>query len=93
MAVTYELLETFSGTRTERMPDPDNAGETLLTTSSGVRDILVKFTLDTDANVTSERNVNVCFASDGAYDAAATAARIVEVGLGIENKLKIGGSI
>ena len=35
--------------------------------------------------------VNVCFAADGTtYDAAATDARIVEVGSGIAHKIAVG---
>lgn len=91
MAVTYELLETFTGTRVRDLPpDPDNPGPARTETMTGVKDIEVKFILDTDNNVTSKRMVNVCFDSNGNYDEAATIVRIVEVGQGVENKMSLG---
>ena len=88
MTVTYELLEEYTGTRSQEMPDPDNEGETL-TSEADCRDINVRFTSDTP-EVTHERLVNVSFDADGAYDAAATLARIGEVGAGVEHKIAVG---
>ena len=88
MTVTYELLEEYTGTRSQEMPDPDNEGETL-TSDVACRDISVRFTSDAPA-VTHERSVNVCFDADGAYDAAATLVRIGEVGAGVEHKIASG---
>ena len=88
MTVTYELLEEYTGTRSQEMPDPDNEGETL-TSEADCRDINVRFTSDTP-EVTHERSVNVCFDADGAYDAAATLVRIGEVGAGVEHKIASG---
>ena len=88
MTVTYELLEEYTGTRSQEMPDPDNEGESL-TSDVACRDISVRFTSDTPA-VTHERTVNVCFDADGAYDAAATLVRIGEVGMGVERKIDVG---
>jgi hypothetical protein len=91
MAVTYELLETFDGTRVENTPDPDNEGETIATTLTGIRDVKVRFTSDDSTPVIHERSVNVCFAADGTtYDAAETAARIVQVGNGVAHKIAVG---
>ena len=91
MATTYELLETFTGSRDSEMPDIDNEGETITTTDTDIRDISVRFTCDdTDPVCTHERMVNVCFDADGAYDATATAARIVEVGNGVTHKIAAG---
>tara|TARA_B100000768_G_scaffold181880_1_gene207104 strand:- start:1185 stop:1472 length:288 start_codon:yes stop_codon:yes gene_type:complete len=92
MAVTYVLDETFDGTRTSEMPDPDNEGETISTTATGIKDIMVTFTCDdTDPACVHKRSVNVCFAEDGTtYDAVATAARIVEVGNGVSHKIAVG---
>ena len=91
MAVTYVLLETFDGTRVEETPDPDNEGQTISTTLTGIRDIKVKFTSDDATPIIHERSVNVCFAADGTtYDAAETAARIVEVGNGVAHKIAVG---
>ena len=91
MATTFELLETFDGTRVETMPDPENDGETIETTQTGIRDIKVKFTCDdVSPSVVHERFVNVCFDSDGEYDADATAIRVGEVANGVGNKVAIG---
>ena len=92
MAITYVKNETFDGTRVQTMPDPDNEGETIDTTVTGITDIKVTFTEDaTTPNTTHTRNINVCFAADGTtYDAAATDARIAEVGNGIAHKIAVG---
>ena len=34
MTVTYELLEEFTGTRANEMPDPDNEGATITSESA-----------------------------------------------------------
>ena len=92
MAITYVKNETFDGTRVQTSPDPDNEGQTISETVTGVRDIEVTFTEDaTTPNTTHTRSVNVCFAADGTtYDEAATDARIVEVGNGIAHKITAG---
>jgi hypothetical protein len=88
MTITYTKDETFTGTRVQEMPDPDNEGETISETLTGIRDIKVTFT---DGTVTHSRSVNVCFAADGTtYDEAATDARITEVGAGVEHKIAVG---
>ena len=88
MAVTHELLETFTGKRTQEMPDPDNDGKTL-SEKVDCRDIKVKFTCS-DTSIVHERSVNVCFDAEGAYDAAATLIRVGEVGNGVANKIAVG---
>jgi len=88
MTITYELLEEFTGTRTNEVPDPENEGETI-STESDCRDVQVRFTCDETAK-THERSVNVCFDDDGAYDAEATAVRIGEVANGVANKMTCG---
>lgn len=91
MATTFELLETFDGTRTETMPDPENEGETIETTSTGIRDIKVKFTCDdVSPSVVHERFVNVCFDANGEYDADATAVVLGQVANGVANKIAVG---
>ena len=90
MAITFTKNETFDGTRVHTMPDPDNEGETITETTSGIRDIEVTFTSD-DPAVTHTRMVNVCFEADGTtYDSDATDARIAEVGAGVEHKIAVG---
>ena len=86
MAVTWTKLETFTGTRTQRSPDPDNLDETIETTSD-CRDIQVRFT---DGTIVHERSVNVCYDADGEYDEAATDIRIGEMAAGVENKIAVG---
>jgi len=88
MTVTYELLEEYTGSRTEEMPAPDNEGETI-SASADCRDIKVRFTSDAP-ELTHERTVNVCFDDAGDYDAAATLARIGEVGAGVQHKIAVG---
>lgn len=88
MSVTYELLEEYTGTRTTEMPDPDNEGETV-STETDCRDVQVRFTCG-NTDCVHERSVNVCFDSDGAYDAAATLVRAGEVATGVEQKIACG---
>ena len=92
MAITYVLDEIFNGTRVQGAPDPDNEGETISETLTGIKDIKVTFTCDdVTPSCTHTRFVNVCFAADGTtYDAAATATRVVEVGNGVAHKISVG---
>lgn len=88
MAVIFELLEEFNGTRTNEMPDPDNEGQTI-SSESACRDIKVKFTCE-DSGCVHERSVNVCFDAEGAYDHEATLVRVGEVAVGVGNKIACG---
>ena len=88
MSVTYELLEEYTGTRTNEVPDPDNEGETI-SSESDCRDIQVSFTCS-DTDCVHERSVNVCFDADGAYDHEATLVRIGEVANGVAHKIACG---
>lgn len=88
MSVSYELLEEYTGTRTQQMPDPDNEGETI-SSDAPCRDIMVKFTCD-DSGCVHERSVNVCFDAEGNYDAEATLVRVGEVANGVANKIAVG---
>ena len=83
MTVTYTLKETFTGKRTQVMPDPD--GEK--TEEISVRDIIVEFAKDGKKYT---RPVNVVFNSDGNYDDAATKDRCEQVAMGVENKIAVG---
>jgi hypothetical protein len=90
MAITYTKNETFDGTRVQTSPDPENEGETINETVTGVRDIEVTFTSD-DPAITHTRMVNVCFEADGTtYDSDATDARIAEVAAGVGHKIAVG---
>ena len=90
MAITITKNETFDGTRVQTMPDPDNEGETISETITGIRDIEVTFTQD-DPEVTHTRMVNVCFEADGTtYDSEATDVRIAEVAAGVAHKIAVG---
>ena len=88
MSVTYELLEEYTGTRTEEMPDPENEGGTI-SSELACRDIKVRFTCE-DSGCTHERSVNVCFDSEGNYDHEATLVRVGEVAMGVESKIACG---
>ena len=88
MSVTFELLETFTGTRVNEMPDEDNEGETVEVTQENIRDIQVLFTCS-DSGCVHERNVNVVF-TDGVYDEALTLERCAEVANGVAAKISCG---
>jgi len=88
MAVTYELLEEYTGTRTTEMPDADNEGETV-STATDCRDVQVRFTCG-DTDCVYERSVNVCFDADGAYDHEATLIRVGEVAMGVGHQIACG---
>jgi hypothetical protein len=92
MTITYTKNETFDGTRVQTLPDPDNDGETISETLTGIRDIEVTFTEDaTTPSTTHTRMVNVCFGADGTtYDEAATDVRIAEVAAGVAHKISVG---
>ena len=92
MSITFELLETFTGTRENDMPDPDNEGQTTTVTQENVRDIKVKFTCG-DSGCTHERSVNVVFDSEGNYDEAATLVRCEEVARGVKAKMECGAIV
>ena len=85
MAVTYTLKETFTGKRTQVMPDPDGDGEK--TEEVTVNDIIVEFAKDGKKYI---RPVNVVFDSNGNYDDAATKERCELVAMGVENKIAVG---
>ena len=88
MSVTYELLETFTGTRINEMPDPDNEGQTTEVTQENVRDIQVRFTC-ADSGCTHERSVNVVF-TNGEYDEELTLERCGEIAMGVKAKIDCG---
>jgi hypothetical protein len=92
MSVTYELLETFTGTRVNEMPDPDNEGQATEVTQENVRDIKVRFTC-TDSGCVHERSVNVVFDSEGNYDNDATLERCGEVARGVKAKMECGAIV
>lgn len=83
MTVTYTLKETFTGKRTQVMPDPEDL-EQKVTIETSVVDIVVEFAKDGKKYT---RNVNVVFDSDGNYDDAATKERCEQVAMGVENKI------
>lgn len=86
MPVTWTKLETFTGSRTQTTPDPDNMDETI-ETAVDCRDIEVEFT---DGTITHRRMVNVCYDADGNYDEAETDIRIGQMASGVENKIAVG---
>ena len=86
MPVTWTKLETFTGSRTESTPDPDNLGETIDTTLS-CRDIHVRFT---DGTIVHERYVNVVYDEDGNYSEEETDEILNQHALGVANKIAVG---
>ena len=88
MTVTYTLKETFTGKRTQVMPDPEDL-EQKVTIETSVVDIVVEFAKDGKKYT---RNVNVVFDSDGNYDDAATKERCEQVAMGVENKIAVGAA-
>jgi hypothetical protein len=88
MSITFELLEEFTGSRTNEMPDPENEGQTLTVTDTNVRDVQVRFTCE-DSGCVHERSVNVVFV-DGIYDTDLTLERIQEVANGVAHKISCG---
>ena len=90
MAITYNIANAYTGTRTTSMSDPENEGETIETTID-VTDVEVTFTDDAyTPNKEHTRMVNVCFDSEGEYDNTATLARIEEVMAGVKHKMALG---
>jgi len=86
MAVTWTKQETFTGSRTQVMTDPENPDQEISTTVD-CRDILVEFR---EGTITHSRHVNVCYDEDGNYDETATDIRIGEVANGIQGKIDAG---
>lgn len=90
MAITYNIANAYTGTRTTSMPDPDNEGETIETTTD-VTDVEVTFTDDSyTPDRVHTRMVNVCFDSEGTYDDESTLVRVGEVMAGVEQKMALG---
>lgn len=85
MAVTFTLNEEYTGVRTVEIPATE--GEEARTELHPTRSVSVTFT---DGTITHQREVNVCFDADGAYDADATLVRIEEVARGVEQKIAAG---
>lgn len=85
-SVTYTLNEEYTGFRTVEVPAAEEGAEPT-TQEVPTRSISVTFTKGT---ITHQREVNVCFDADGAYDADATLVRIGEVARGVEQKIAAG---
>lgn len=84
-SVTFTLNEEYTGFRTVEMPGAE--GEETTTEQVATRTVSVTFT---DGTITHQREVNVCFDADGAYDDAATQIRLGEVARGVESKIAAG---
>lgn len=85
MAVTFSIDEEYTGFRTVTIPAAEGEEET--TEQVPTRTISVTFT---DGTITHQREVNVCFDADNAYDADATLVRVGEVARGVEQKIAAG---
>lgn len=88
MPITFKLLEEFTGTRENAMPDPENEGESTVVVQDNVRDINVRFTCENSGCV-HERSVTVVF-TDGEYDEELTLERCEEVAMGVAAKMACG---
>ena len=86
MTVTFELDEEYTGFRTVEVPSTEEGGEAV-TQEVPTRSITVTFT---NGTITHQRDVNVCFDSEGEYDPDATLLRIEEVARGVDNKIAVG---
>lgn len=84
-SVTFTLDEEYTGFRTVEMPAAE--GEEATSQEMPTRSISVTFT---DGTITHQREVNVCFDSEGNYDEEATMVRIGEVARGVEQKIAAG---
>ena len=90
MAITYNIANAYTGTRTTSAAHPDNEGETIETTEN-VIDVEVTFTDDSyRPDKVHTRMVNVCFDADGEYNNDATLIRVEEVMAGVKHKMSIG---
>lgn len=85
MSITWEKLETFTGTRT--VVSPAEGGGTKEELSENIRDIKVRFQYN---DVIHERNINVCFDEDGNYDEEQTDARIEQIANSVKYKIEVG---
>lgn len=72
MAVTFQLLEEFTGTRDYVAPDAET-GEAVTYTEDTIN-VLVRFTDDATSR-SWNKHLNVIFDEDGNYDADATNAK------------------
>tara|TARA_B100001093_G_scaffold401182_1_gene388753 strand:- start:572 stop:802 length:231 start_codon:yes stop_codon:yes gene_type:complete len=66
-----------------------NITHTYDTPTGDEKAIEVTFTCDTP-DLTHIRSVNAVFDADGSYNPGLTEARVVEVGLGVKNKITVG---
>ena len=81
MAVTFELLENFTGTREYSAPD----GETheMIVYTENTTNVLVRFT-DSESGRSWNMHIEVMFDEAGDYDADATNAHLTEIAEGRE---------
>lgn len=76
MAVTFELLEEFTGTREYSAPDAET--NQMVTYTEDTINVLVRFT-DDETGRSWNKHLNVIFDEDGNYDADATNAKFQEI--------------
>lgn len=79
MAVTFELLENFTGTREYSAPD----GETheMVVYTENTTNVLVRFT-DSESGRSWNMHLDVVFDEEGNYDADATNTHFAEIAEG-----------
>jgi len=76
MAVTFELLEEFTGTREYSAPDGDTHEMVAYTENTTL--VLVRFT-DNDSGRSWNMHLDVLFDEDGNYDQEATLSEFAEI--------------
>ena len=79
MAVTFELLEEFTGTRDYSAPDSET--HEMVTYTEDTINVLVRLT-DSETNRSWNKHINVRFDEDGNYDPNATNAYFTEIANG-----------
>lgn len=79
MAVTFQLLEDFTGTREYSAPDGDT--HEMVVYTENTTNVLVRFT-DNESGRSWNMHLDVIFDEEGNYDQAATNAHFAEIAEG-----------
>ncbi len=79
MAVTFDLLEDFTGTREYSAPDGDT--HEMVVYTENTTNVLVRFT-DNESGRSWNMHLDVLFDEDQAYDHEATLGKFAEIATG-----------
>ena len=80
MAVTFDLLEDFTGTREYSAPDGDT--HEMVVYTENTTNVLVRFT-DNESGRSWNMHLDVLFDEDEAYDHEATLGNFAEIATGV----------